>query len=217
VSRGPLCIGLRFRPQFSSEEWARTLRALVEWEPALAPTHVHRRDDPNAIPREPWSDSFWPELVRRAAGDRPFSWGLEHLDEVKTSLDVGRGLHQNDVTIALDPPDGDLGARFVELLEAIRGGAEPALGFMYECGGPDAELAMQGRQRLVDVPPLLYLDAAALQRAGGADDLPCRRRQVGGGGAVLDVRDPWRRPTEQERECVRAVERLLGVLGGSPV
>jgi hypothetical protein len=210
VSAQVLCVGLRFRPEFSARQWARTLRGILAWEPTLEPTHVTRRDDPSAPPREPWSDELWPVLGRRLAEEPSWSWALEHLDGAETSLEVGRGLHQADVLIALDRPAGDPAGRLLALHERIAGGAEPALGWAYDCHGPDAELAVQGLQRLVDLAPVLYLDARAVEHVGGRERLrvaPCRVLDAPAGGLLLHVRDPFSPPTETDRR----VAELLGL------
>jgi len=214
-----LCIGLRFRPEFTLEQWTRTLRAILEWEPSLAPTHVHRRDDPAAVPREPWTDALWPELSSRLAGPKPFSWGLEHLDGVETSLDAGRGLHQNDVLIALDKPRGSLVRRFESLLAALQGAAVPALGFLYECQGPDAELAMQGMQRLDRLPPVLYLDQRAAERLGGLPRLRDAPADVhpSPGGLIIELRDPFDAPSPDDQRRAESLAAYLGLAEDRPL
>jgi hypothetical protein len=219
VSAPTLCIGLRFRRGFTADQWRRTLEGLLAWDPALRPTHVHRRDDPDASPDEPWSDVRWPELARRSAQRRSWSWGLENRSGSGTSLDIGSGLHQNDVLIAIDRPAGDLAERLLELLEAVRGGAEPALGLLYDCAD-GRQFVLQGLHRLAGVPPLLYLDATAVRRLGGMEHLrqaPCRRVETADGGLLLDVADPWRPQTPEDRGAAAAVERLLGIRPEAPL
>jgi len=215
-----LCIGLRFRPGSDPEQWARTLRGLLEWEPALTPATVQRRGEPAAADDEPWSDELWAELARRCATLQSWSWGLENRAGSGTSLDVGIGQHQGETLIGMDRPQGDLAQRFVELLDAVRGGAEPAMGFLYDCAAHDhAEFVFEGLHRLTGVPPLLYLDARALAHVGGRSGLaqaPCRRIETTGGGLLLVVTDPWQ-STAADRRRAAEVARLLGISAGSAV
>ncbi len=218
-----LCVGLRFRPDPDPAAWRRTFDALVAWDGALAPTNVHRRDDPEASPDEPWSDALWPQLARRAARDRWWSWGLERREGAGTSIDVGRGELEHEVDVALNrPAAGDVAARVGDLLAEIRdrGGVAPALALVYDCDGPDAELAMQGLRGLSEVPPLLYLDARAVERAGGRHRVvgaPARVIEVPGGGLILVTRDPWAPPSGQAAAAVRAARAWLGIGDDEPL
>jgi hypothetical protein len=220
VSTPTLCIGLRFRRGgATASQWEQTLRGLLAWDPALRPTALHRRDEPGGAPDEPWSDGRWPELARRCAIGGSWSWGLENRTGSGTSLDVAGGQHQVEILIAVDRPGDDLAAAFEALLDAVRGGAEPALGFLYDCADPGrGEFVFQGLHRLEQVPPLLYLDAAALQTLGGRHKLsaaPCRQVDTTGGGLLLDVADPWRTSTAT-RERSAEVGRVLGISAASP-
>lgn len=220
MSQDALCIALRFRPEFSSEQWARTLAGLLAWEPALRPTHVHRRDDSEALPLETWADDLWPELAHRLAEKPSWSWGLEHRDGSSTSLDIGRGLHQNDALIAVDRPGEDVVEYFLKLLDAVRGGAEPALAMLYDCSSEDAEFVLQGLHRLEGVPPVLYLDERALQRVGGKQHVlraDGRIVEAPHGGLIIQVRDPWRPPTRHQEQTAAQVGRVLGIGPTGPV
>jgi hypothetical protein len=97
----------------------------------------------------------------------------------------------------------------------------PAMAMLFDRDSDDAEFLMQGLRRLVAIPPVLYLDARAVERAGGAIRLravPCTVFEPSPGALLIVAQEsPWSPPSPEDSDRRDAVRKYLGISEASPL
>ena len=215
-----LGIELRFLHNTFSELWVQTLNTIFVWDPSLLPTHIDRLSDIDAKEAEPWSRSLIEEIAQRCATKQRFAWMLFREDEGEIGMSIALREDEVEMSMGLKRPTIDLVDYFQNLLIALEGKISPMLGMLFDRNSPNAELVMQGLRGLKDVPPLLYLDAQAIEIAGGIDWLrtsPCEKIDMPGSGLLLVTRLPWGNPSPEERRNIKALKQFLGIANSNPL
>jgi hypothetical protein len=212
-----LGVELRFRANPDPGAWAKLLEAILAWEPRLRPTHVERRDAPDAPEPVPWTPQLADELARRCAGGRRPAWVLTNERQEVGALVVARQRPEVEVDVTLPAPPSELPAYLAGLLRACRQAGMPVpLALLFDAWLDDQPDYLRfGTWKLEAVPPLLYLDERVVERAGGRGRVlaaPCPVVEMEHGGLLLSVRvPPWGPPSPTHRDRTAAVERHLGV------
>lgn len=215
-----LAVELRFRPHPSAAAWSGLFASLLAWEPRLRPTHVEKSEHYHLDEPEPWTPEMAAELAARCAGEDRFAWTLLNPGE-GCAMTFDRRSVEVAVSLALPRPASPP-TFFPTLLEALREGIRPSLAMLFDLySRQDAEVMSQGLRGLKTVPPILYLDAWAVERAGGRARLrnaPCEVLETPDGGLLLVTRASlWEPPTAAEAERQRAVQQHLGASEEHPL
>jgi hypothetical protein len=197
------------------ERWAHLLERIQEWDDETRPRSLHRLTDPEPPEEETWTPEREAEALRRLAAPERFSWQLFGADEIGISLSVGQSYVEVS-TITRRPTDA--ATRVAELLRSLQGGVFPRLAMAWAYETADDELLMQGLHRLADVPPVLFLDAAILDKLGARAEF-AKARQVTAiaDGLLLAIADPWKKRDPEGARQRRAVARILGISPSHPV
>jgi len=217
-----LGIELRFRPHSDPLVWARVVERVTAWQPLLRPAWVQQLSNPTVPEPISWSEALKAELASKCASAPGTGWTLmaETGPVGAISFDVRR--LEVFVSIAVPRPSEPLPESFFRLLHTLLDVHPPALGMLVDLNSRlDAEVVMQGLGGIAQVSPLLYLDALAVEAAGGADRLraaPCDVINAPGGGLLLIVRpDPWAQMTADDTKRVKAVQHYLRMSPNRPV
>jgi|SRR2546423_11501707 len=216
-----LGLELRFRPKNSAAVWSGLFASLLAWEPRLQPTHVEKPSHRYLQEPEPWTPEMVAELADKCAGKERFVWTLLGVDE-GFAMSFERRLVEVAVSIAMPRPSAPLPSFFLTLLDALQGSIQPSLAMLFDLySNQDAKAVWQGLRSLGDVPPILYLDEWAVERAGGRERLhnaPCEVLDMPDGGLLLIIRlSLWDAPTAADIERKQAVEQHLGVSKERPL
>jgi hypothetical protein len=197
------------------ERWAQLLQRIQGWDEETRPRSLHRLTDPDPPEEEPWTPEREAEALRRLAEGERFSWQLFGADEVAISLSVGRS-YVGVSTITRRPPEAS--TRVAELLRSLQGGVFPRLAMAWAYETADDELLMQGLHRLADVPPVLFLDAAILDKLGARAELAKAGPATAiADGLLLSIADPWKKKDPEGARQRKAVARILGMSPSHPL
>lgn len=212
-----LGIELRFRPMCAPEGWARALASVISWEPRLRPIAVTRLEDPDQRVL-PWTDALAAELSRRCAELSPTDWLLTPGPAGAITVSVRN--REVAYSLALPRPSRPLPSYLLDLIRHFHSAPSPAIAMLFDLGNTDdGNLVFQGLHSLMQAPPYLYLDAAAVSRLGGhpnVREVVCEVIDGPQGGLLLITRsDPWQSPTVDERARSSAVEHHLGMGPGA--
>jgi len=211
-----LGIELRFWPEPDAGRWFAALKSVLRWEPRLRPALVDRLSDLDAAAAEPWSDALWPELADRCADERRSAWMLFSDDDDRFALTVRRLEDEVEFSITAAPTRPDPADDVLALVEELAASVPPALAMAFDRKSDDAKFILDGLRSLTDVPPLLYMDAGAVDSVGGIEHLTtaaCEVRALADGGALFIRRSPWEAPSVEDD----ATARCLGIENGRPL
>lgn len=219
MARTPrLGVELCFRPNPSVAAWVGVLRVVRAWEPRLQPSRVDRLADGDRRGPEPWSEEKWDELARLCAGEAPRAWTL--LDD-RAALEASREALQVRLSLVVPPPDEEPVVWLDRLLSSLEGLPRPAMAMVLDRDSrEDGALIMQGLDRLVDVPPIFYLDRLAMATLGGLERMraaPAEVREAPGGLLFVVRPSLWTRPRGDERKRIQAMRQFLWLSPDHPL
>jgi hypothetical protein len=207
-----LAVDMSFRSRADIPLWEAALHSLIEVDPGFDPARLERHRLEPGEP-EPWSDAFIPELARLCSTSTPTMWRVFREGDSR-SLTVSANQNEVKLTLTLPSP-GEPTARFLEVIDACPSDLRPVLATGFEpSSADDTELLLQGLDGLRQVPPLLYLDCAAVERLGRAslESSPCEVRRLDHGAVLLVTRAaPLEPPTEADIVASKQIAQALKI------
>lgn len=217
-----LGLELRFRrnADADADAWSRTLDRIAGWNAALRPLNAVRLDDPEQR-YLPWTRAMADAIAQACEAGNIAGWMLTGPGDGPGAITLQIGGDQLRLSLALPRPACSLPNALRELLDALNPQQSPALAMAFDLfDQTDAEVVCQGLHGIDRITPLVYLDIAAIHRAGGRQYVlaaPCAVTPAQG-GLLLEVEsDPWRTPREQRLQRASAVARHFGIRPGHPL
>jgi hypothetical protein len=215
-----LALELRFHADGSAHHCANLFNSLVAFDPRMKPTHVEKTEHFHLDEPELWTPEMAGELAAKCAGTDRFSWTVLNPGS-RCAMTFERRRGELAISEAMPQPTVALPLLMRDLSEALQGEPSLRLAMLFDLfSTEDAEVMSEGLHGLKHVPPILYLDGRAVERAGGRARLlrtPCEVEEIRDGLLLIVRSTLWDPETPEQAQQRQAVAEFLGVSQASPL